>query len=406
MRTRAAKDTVYRNHGLRKYAFLAVPIAVLATCVTILSQFIGEDLLIVYGILWLSVAALGLSESGSNTHFGSSSAFFFLGYLLLGILAMGLFLLSGESGYIDNLFLCLTKAMLMYFVGIALSSLLLTGNEFRRLAYVYVFCAAIYALWVQINYMPSIHSWLASEVYLFGKKNSFGQIAGVAVVLCAVVPKKSRIEKILAYSCALYLFSMIGGVQCRTAIIACIVALVAWLLFEKKYVVLGILFSACLVALIFVPQFQTLINHAFLLDKYADASLSTMSSGRLDYWGDAIRVIKENPISGVGDYYVDNFYLNAIANMGLIAGGILIVLIVSRFILCLLDALNVGKDSANSEVRYVLVILCGVLAIFYFVETILEAIPPIGPGTCSFLFWIACGYIDGSKAQRERGFAL
>ena len=70
------------------------------------------------------------------------------------------------------------------------------------------------------------------------------------------------------------------------------------------------------------------------------------------------------------------------------------------------ELLSGGEDSTNSEVRYVLVILCGVLAIFYFVETILKGFPPIGPGTCSFLFWIVCGYIDGSKAQRERGFAL
>lgn len=388
------------NQGVKGYRALAFFLASAATVITVFSQFSEHDLLMVYGPLWLAVAFFSLNKGGSVARIGQFGTLFFLGYIAFGLICMLFFFQTGVLGYMSNLFLCFTKIVLMYFVGMALSSLLLSVKQLRCLAYIYILSSVIYAVWVQVNYMPSFQSWLSSELYLFGQKNSFGQIAGVAVVLAVLLPKHSVKERIFAFASALYLFSMIAGVQCRSAMIACIASLTVWLLLKKKYKVLGFGLFVCMIVLMAVPQIQPIVRHIFFLDKYSDASLNSMSSGRLDLWDDALHMINANAMQGVGDYYVDNFYLNVIANVGLVAGCLLIALIIIRLVynFGLVMRLEQAREGFNSIHYRVFAMLCGVLAVFYLVESAFEALPPIGPGACSFLFWIACGYVDEMRA--------
>lgn len=392
---------LYTRSG-KKYSSLAFVLAIVAIAVTIASQFFGGDLLVVYGPLWVAVAALGLHGGGAKTIIGHSSLLFLLAYVMFGASCSLLFLLTGESGYVSNIFLCLTKIVLMYFVGVSISSLSMSDARLKWLAYAYIISAFVFAVWVQVTYMPTLSSWLASKEYLFGQKNSFGQIVGVAVVLCLVLPKRNFRARMLMLCSGVYMFAMLAGAQCRTTMIGCALVAAAYLFIKKKIRILFACFAVLMVLLLVSPQVQSVAAHAFLLDKYDGTSLNGMSSGRLDLWGNALSIIEQNALFGVGNFYVDNFYLNVLANLGLVVGGFLVFLILLRFLLnlklmtSLVHERSVAIENRNSVVK----VLCGLLAVFYLVESALEGLPPIGPGACSFVFWILCGYIDEAEAHK------
>ena len=88
----------------KKYSSLAFVLAIVAIAATIASQFFGGDLLVVYGPLWVAVAALGLHGGGAKTIIGHSSLILLLAYVTFGASCSLLFLLPGESGYVSSIF--------------------------------------------------------------------------------------------------------------------------------------------------------------------------------------------------------------------------------------------------------------------------------------------------------------
>lgn len=385
------------------YSHIGGLLAAAAIVVTVASQFAGRDLLVIYGPLWVFVAALNFHSRGSCTVLSPFSLFFLLSYASLASVCSVMFFVTGEAGYITNLFICITKVFLMYLVGMALSSSMVNEKHLCHLAYIYIAASVAYALWVHLNYIPSLSSWLSNEVYLFGQKNSFGQIISVAIILCAVIPKTTVKGRFLAASSAIYMFAILVAAQCRSSMIACAIALIAWLLIDRKCKLLFAALSLCVAGLVFSPRIQSVVSHAFLLDKYAGAGLSAISSGRTGYWADALKSVSMHPFFGVGDYYVDNFYLNTFANLGVMAGGLVVMLILVRFLINFSSLLKKrhgqrGTTTHAASAEYIVCILGCVLSVFYFVVSLFEALPPIGPGVCSFVFWIACGYLDEKTA--------
>ena len=401
-----SRSAVQFENSEKLRSFTTYLITAAAVVVTVISQFFEFDLILIYGVLWTMIAALCLKRSGAEVVLSTRVQTFLISYALFGILCMLFFLYSGQQGYVGNLFLCLSKVMLVYVVGVSLASAKINGRRMLMLAYIYIASAVIYAIWIQFNYMPGLQSWLSSEVYIFGQKNSFGQIASVAIVLSVIISKKSKTSRILCALAAIYLYGMVAAVQCRSAMICCTVAIGLWAVVTKKYKFLGMIGILGLAALVFVPQLQSIARHAFLIDKYQGASLDTFSSGRLGLWNDAFEVIGSNPLIGVGDYYVDNFYLNSVANVGLFAGSLLILIVLTRIVFSIKAMIALRSNSSANGPSLVSELSClaGVLAFFYLLETLFEALPPIGLGTCSFVFWIICGYLDEMAAKD--GFRL
>lgn len=349
------------------------------------------------------VAILILKKAGGATVLGGYSIFLFLSFLIYGTACSLFAIVFQEMGYVTGLLILFAKILFVYMAGIALAVDGVNASSFKPVIVSYVIVSLLYAVWVQANYIPSLSAWMGSEEYLFPGKNSFGQIAGVAVCLIALLPASRRWMSIAKIPVAGYLIILIAMAQCRTALVACFCAAVAYLAYHRKWKLLVAIALALAAIVILVPGLRPFVAHTFLLDKYENASLNTMSSGRLELWSQALAEFSKSPIAGTGDYYVDNMYLNVLANSGIVGFVVFACGFIARL------AINgkrahelMGRGAWASAFANILL----TLSVFYFVESLMEGFPPYGPGTCSFMFWMICGYVDERQSLYARSQAI
>lgn len=384
-------------------AQLSLGFAIAATFITVLSQISATDLTVAFGGLWLLVAVLIFKKAGGAAVLGGYSIFLLLSFLIYGLACSLFAIVFQEMGYVTGLFTLLVKICFVYIVGIALAVDGVRAPSFKLVICTYVIASLLYAVWVQVNYVPSLSVWMSNEEYLFPSKNSFGQIAGVTVCLLAFLPVSRRWMNIVKIPVAGYLLFLIAMTQCRTALIACFCAAVACLAYHRRWKLLVTIVLALIAIVIFVPALRSFVAHTFLLDKYENASLNTMSNGRLELWSQAFAEFAKSPIAGTGDYYVDNMYLNVLANSGLVGFVVFACGFIARL------AINgkrahelMGRGVWASAFAHILL----TLSVFYLVESLLEGNPPYGPGTCSFMFWMICGYVDERQSLYDRSQAI
>lgn len=370
-----------------------------ATFITVLSQISATDLTIAFGGLWLLVAIHIFKKAGGSTVLRGYSIFLLLSFLIYGSTCALLSIVFQEMGYVTGLFTLLVKICFVYMAGVALAVDGVQAASFKPIICTYVIVSLLYAVWVQVNYIPSLSVWMSNEEYLFPSKNSFGQIAGVAVCLLAFFPASRQWMNIVKIPVAGYLLVLIAMAQCRTALVACFCAAVAYLAYHRKWKLLAAIALALVAVVILVPGIRSFIAHMFLLDKYEDASLNTMSNGRLELWSQALDEFAKSPIVGTGEYYVDNMYLNVLANSGLIGFVVFAGGFIARNVVNGKRAHELMGQGAWASVFANLLL---VLSVFYLVESLLEGHPPYGPGTCSFMFWMICGYVDERQGQYVR----
>ena len=365
---------------------------------TILAQ-IESRLSFVFTIFWFAFVLYLAVNHRSRARFVGISFFTVAFAVILLIYCSACYLATDELGFLTGFFQLYLKCLLMYLVGfLAAPSSELKTRQWNTVLVVYVVAVCIYVVWALINYFPGFDAWLSSEVYLFEKKNSLGQIAGVAVIILLAMSfeQNSPVRGAALWLFAAGLVLCILLVQCRTAVLACCVALVCLLvLMRKKWIIaaLIVLFVLCIAV---SSELQDILSHAFFLDKYEGADANTMSSGRLGYWAEALDAVKGSELIGIGDYYVDNMYIAVYVNLGIIGFVLFMCLWVSRIIVNFKRILNQQSNSNNG----VLYKITACLVVFYLVESLLEAYPPFGPGTCSFMFWMLCGYLDGIESQK------
>ncbi len=375
----------------------------LAFSLTLLSQLAplqGVALSTGYAICWVSTLVYGVSRGLSSLRLEGFARIFLTAYLVAGVFCCCLFLLTGEGGYVNGFFLLLTKVALVYYAGWTCSPLL-NCRGMDLLLWVYVVFAAVYALWVQITYIPTVSIWMGSQTYLYGAKNSFGQVSGMAVLcLLFFLNPKGRLAKGVRWVLIAYLGLMVVLAQCRTALLALFVAALVWLTLRGKLRIAIVATVICTLAVLAVPDLRSYAEHAFLLDKYDGAGLDAFSSGRLGIWARSLSMFLAHPLTGVGDWYVDNMYINCLTNLGVLAGGAVLGLWAYRIALNIRSRPAGNREAWGWEARLRGLVLAATA--FYIVESLLEGQPPLGPGTCSFLFWVLCGYLDGRHPAAAR----
>lgn len=365
---------------------------------TILAQFIPQ-LSVAFTVIWFAcVLFFGLKYKDTIILSGFP-LYIILVSILLGIVCCIYYVGTGEPGYIFGIFQVYAKSMLMYLVGfLAFYVMGIEKARWKKLLIFYVAGSAAYFLWAFLNYFPGFSAWMSSMLYLFASKNSLGQICGVASVLLVLFVLGSR-RALIKIACAVVAVIFWAGVlvfQCRTAAVAVVLAVCVALMISKKKKILVILGGLILATIALSPEIQNFIAHGFFLDKLSGQGADAMSSGRLTLWSEAMEVWAEHPFIGVGDYYVDNMYVNVLVNLGFVGFVILMAVWVPRVIFNFKRALDSRCDSKSKWIFR----LVASLTAFYLVESVLEGYPPFGPGTCSFLFWMLCGCADAFVASR------
>lgn len=129
--------------------------------------------------------------------------------------------------------------------------------------------------------------------------------------------------------------------------------------------------------------------------------LNSMTSGRLDGYKLAIKDFIRSPVIGIGAYaYIDNFIICTLRT-----GGILSAIFILPFVYGKLfnefKKVNViidqKSDYDDRVVNIMFLLKCFI--IYFFVISLMEGYPPLGPGTSVFLLWILFGIADNMKEK-------
>lgn len=371
----------------------------LGTLLTVFAQIVRE-LSLIYTLFWFSLVLYLAIVNRDRAKFKGLSLSTVLLAILLGAYCSLCYLLSGEFGYLTGFCQLYLKCLLMYLIGYLTSY---THGEkeqgWMTILSAYALASCVYVAWALINYFPGLDAWLSNEEYLFEGKNSLGQIAGVAAVfLIAVGVEQGSLAK--RATCLIVSVCLMFGillVQCRTAVLAYCVAVICLLIIKKKIrmiVAVAVLFAFCIST---SPLLQSILSHALFIDKHVNADFNTMSSGRLGYWVEALNAVKGNELMGLGDYYVDNLYIDLYVNTGIIGFILFMCQWIPRVILNFKR--TTSRDEAGDHALSKRIVAC--MTAFYIVESMLEGYPPFGPGTCSFIFWMLCGFLDSDASNLE-----
>lgn len=369
---------------------------------TVLAQ-ISPSLSVVFTALWLSALLVMAVRHRAEVRFSGMSLLAAGAGVALGAYCSVQFLLTGELGYVDGFFLLYAKCLLMYLVGLAFFSASGgLGGGWRAILAVYILASAVYLAWVLANYFPGLGVWLDSQVYLYSSKNSLGQICGVSAVVLLLAGSEAGTvpRKALCWLLAAALTVGVLLVQCRTAVLAVALSAVFLLFMRRKKRILLVVGAVALLVVLASPALRDFLAHAFFLDKYEGADANAFSSGRFGLWELALSRTSGSELFGLGDYYVDNLYIDIYANLGIVGLLIFMAVWVPRIVVNVRRGLSSWTDGSEMGLLQQAV---AALTVFYVVESMLEGQPPFGPGTCSFLFWMACGYLDGKYAPASNG---
>lgn len=318
---------------------------------------------------------------------------FFNLYLIL------LTLINGNTYFGSVTYQAINISVMFFLIGY---TSVLTGQQFRILIKSYVFLVTILSLSILVSYFGRGVD-LDNQIYAYGSKNSRGP-----VILCAMIcnyflwnDNASRLMKwALAGATGLMALTLFD-IQNRASMMSIVaLGLLLFIYYVRKSPKLLVVFFAGIGALVAVYMLNSKVN-AFLnwslgLSK-GGSDLNSLSSGRVELAAQTMRVINENTMMGVGEYYFDNAVMNFLANYGAIAFLLFYLPIMWRPIATIP---NIFKDRLLRPFVLVAMLSVGVVVISFF-----EALAPFGPGTTYCLFWVLLGYSENKlNSQHEMYF--
>lgn len=258
-------------------------------------------------------------------------------------------------------------------------------NDIVAICKTYVIVAIIYGLYVHITYFPSYSRWLQQIRYAFLSKNSAALIWGVGFFLALFMPRISNEKKgWIWYFVAAYFLLISALSQCRTSLLGIALGLIVYIITNAKYKTRWIILVIVTVAVsLFNPTIRRFFDNVFMISRNAGADANAFSSGRINIYRVALDSVKNHLVIGVGSYYVDCSYIMVLAETGIIGFVLIEVIWVSRLVLNLK-----WKNMGNTCGVWKSVIV--VTTVLFIVESILEGLPPFGPGVSCFMFWLLC----------------
>ena len=279
----------------------------------------------------------------------------------------------------------------MYCVGMLLGRV---GFELWKIVLASSVGAIIVLFYILNKLSLTISKWMEQKTNIYVAKNSASLLFMVCVIFLVFIkfPAKTRAVKIplvvgLLFGC-LFL-------QGRTATFGGIIALVLVWFFEDKgknkrrKVEIGIILVICSFVVLVIER-GTFLFHGLRLDsEFSMLNFSNFIGVRDIYWSRGLAEFLQNPVFGVGGNPVDNLYLCTLKNDGIIGATFVLFPWFVRLLL------NYKEKNNNREDYHGRLAFC--LTIFYLFESLMESVPPYGPGTSSFLFWIVCGYNDNNQ---------
>ena len=258
-------------------------------------------------------------------------------------------------------------------------------------------------LFLIITTIPKVNFYKDS-MYLFLQKNQLGQILGSGIIIEAFFLAKNsnnKIIKMLINICSGFSLVLLMQIHSRTPLIA-LVVLAIFSFFSKKnknqkdYLIAFGIVIAIILLITYLGGIK-FIKELFEWDKNTNLNtvkgVNDLTSGRIEGYINAINDFEKNPIIGIGfDAYIDNFILFSLRSGGLLFAIFIIPFVYIKMYKVYSRTKHI-KENSNEFIMN-LNLLARNYTLYFFVISLMEGYPPVGPGTSVFLLWLIYGITD------------
>ena len=253
-----------------------------------------------------------------------------------------------------------------------------------------VFCGIIViagfflAYSVYNNYLAD--SSILAHGYAFKNKNSMGQILLCCGFIALVNYKPQNVAVKIAYYLAICFMFLVMILMKARATMVCGFFMIMYYVYKlknRKLQMLIILLLLLGVGLILINQdLYELIVTGILLANNDVNDINDVSSDRVVFVSEAIELLKDNFIIGVGNYYIDCMPVAMLLQFGILGATFVFILIYIFYYH--VTRLDYNNDKLSRTAF--------VLLLAFLINSLFEAQPPFGPGAKCFLLWVTIGF--------------
>lgn len=281
-------------------------------------------------------------------------------------------------------------------------------NDIKKL---FIACFVGYVV-LMITTIPEVAIY-KDAIYLFAQKNQLGQMLGSGLIIIAFFLAKvykSLIIKVILYMCSGISLIMLMHLHSRTPLIALVVIAIVNFISKKGknqrdyFIALSIVLGVVLmIAYLGGIEF---IKELFEWDENTNLNtvegINDVTSGRIDGYIEALSDIIKSPLIGTGfNAYIDNFVLCCLRSGGLLFALFAVPFIYSKMFRMFSATRHITEKDKPDSLIVNLKHLARNYTLYFFVVSIMEGFPPIGPGASIFLLWLIYGLTDNGYNLRK-----
>ena len=250
-------------------------------------------------------------------------------------------------------------------------------------------------------------------IYLFEQKNQLGQMLGSGVIIQAFFLARltnNRLFKIMLYFCSGLTLIALMLIHSRTPLIALVVLAIVTFCSKKNKTqndfVMAIIFVAVIIIAITFLGGTQFIKELFEWNDTTNLNtvegINDVTSGRIDGYIKALRDFIKSPLIGIGFHaYVDNFVICCLRSGGLLFALFAVPFIYSKMFRMFSATRHITEEDKPDSLIVNLKHLARNYTLYFFVVSIMEGFPPVGPGASIFLLWLIYGLTDNGYNLRK-----
>lgn len=260
-------------------------------------------------------------------------------------------------------------------------------------------------IFLMITLLPYLDE-LQTQYYQFVAKNQMGQMLGLGIIFELLILTQiyqSLVKKVILWIASGFSLLALMIIHSRTPLIAIMVVVIFNFVLKKEkrktdFLTIG---GGLIVIGFVIIQLGGISYLQELFGMTENGSFNDITNGRGSLFIIAIQDFLKSPIVGLGGYaYVDNFVLNVLRCGGLLLGIVILPLTYSK----LFDSIKIARQNIaiyDRKSDYGLIFnSLQSMTIFYFVVSLMEGYPPLGPNTSVFFLWLIMGI--GNQIVRSK----
>lgn len=300
-----------------------------------------------------------------------------------------------KGGYVSSdLFRPINLCSFVLLIGIWAGSSLNESN-LKMISGSFISSSLIVALYLYFNIFRGVN-WAGTGGYLYGSKNSAGQIFLTAIILLVLF--YGREHKFLTAGLCVFLSSLIIMMKSRATLLTLVLIIFYILIFVVEntyYKVIGLtaIISVIILVLTNDSLYDIYINQ-ILLNNRSINDFSAITSNRDIQYEYFMQHFGEHWLIGTGGTYIEAMPLSVLMSFGIIGG--IPVLLFSLY------PLYIGLKNRKIKAYRLFCNIIITLGLVMWINGIFEQQSPFGPGVKCYFLWLVTGLFLGYKQRKEK----